>query len=339
MKSDLPVRSLLGEAVEGGAQRRVLGAMDERAADIALAMRKGVPFLMRQSVPIEPELSKLSRARDLEHDVTLAAGPVFSVPLATDPGGSRAMLIFDRNAVAFLLEGALGGSPDDAENGESPELTSPQRAVMTRIADSMLKAVSESLGPLGVKLRRLPATMGSPPEGQFAAITFTLGGPPKTEAADENAVEGFGAPAEAPPPSEKPQPRIVFALGRDALSNAGLGLFTEARQRDDSSKRIPQVLSEVELDVVVELGRVRRKLGEIDSLKVGDVIRLGSIVRQPVILRVQGHPVFRGKPTTSGTQLAVSILERVTGESSAQQIREPDVGAQPLEALPVEMVP
>ena len=328
MKSDLPVRSLLGEAVEGGAQRRVLGAMDERAPEIALAMRRGVPFLMRQSVPIEPQGAKLSRARELEHDIALNAGPVFSVPLATDPGGSRAMLIFDRNAVAFLLEGALGGSPEEAEGGDAPELTSPQRAVMGRIADSMLRAVSDSLAPLGVKLRRLPSTTGTPPEGQFAAITFTLGERPAQAAAAVDD-DGFTA-AEAEPSSNKAPPCIVFALGRDALSNAGLGLFTEARQRDDSSKRIPAVLSEVELDLVVELGRVRKRLGDIDTLKVGDVIRLGSIVRQPVVLRVQGHPVFRGRPTTSGTQLAVTILERMSGDSPAAPPSEPGENSNPI---------
>lgn len=307
MEPEGQVRSMLGEAVEGGAQRRVLDAMDERGNDIALAMKRAVPFLMRRSVALEPEPSKIGVARTIQDELE---GPIYSVPLATDPGGSRAMLLFDRGAVSFLLDGALGGiptaeeTPELEEEGPPKALTSPQRAVMSRLADGMLRAVSDALASLGVRLRRLPASSGTPPEGQFAAITFML---------------GEGAPR-----------KVVVAVARDALQNAGLGLFAEGKQKDSNASRVPAVLSEVELELVVELGRVRRKLADIDNLKVGDTIRLGVPVRAPVVVRVQGQPIFRGRPTTSGTQLAVSILEKVT---SFSMVEPPDVSVAP-EPLP-----
>jgi flagellar motor switch protein FliM len=288
MQEEADVKSMLGDAVEGGAQRRVLDAMDERGTDIALAMKRAIPFLMRRSVPLEPEPSKIGVARALQEELE---GPIYSVPLVTDPGGSRAMLLFDRGAVSFLLDGALGGIPADEaqeleEEGAPKQLTSPQRAVMNRLADALLKAISEALGSLGVRLRRLPPSSGTPPEGQFAAITFLLG-------------EGSSR-------------KIVVAVARDALQNAGLGLFSESKQKDTIQNKVPAVLQEVELELVVELGRIRRKLADIDSLKVGDTLRLGVPVRSPVTIQVQGQPMFRGKPTTVGTQLAVSIVERAT---------------------------
>ncbi len=288
MEGEPQVRSMLGDAVEGGAQRRVLDAMDERGAEIALAMKRAVPFLMRRSVPLEPEPAKIAVARAIQDELE---GPVFGVPLATDPGGSRGLLLFDRGAVAFLLDGALGGVPVDEANeleeeGPPKQLTSPQRAVMSRLSEGLLRAVSDALASLGVRLRRLPASSGTPPEGQFAALTFLL---------------GEGTPR-----------KVVVAVARDALQNAGLGLFSDGKQKDMNASRVPAVLQEVELELVVELGRVRRKLSEVDALKVGDTIRLGVPVRSPVTVQVQGHPILRGRPTTAGTQLAVAIVEKTT---------------------------
>ncbi len=287
---------MLGDAVEGGAQKRVLGAMDERAIDIALALKRAVPFLMRRSVSIESTPSRIATARVIQDDLE---EPVYSVPLATDPGGSRAILLFNRGAVTFLLDGVLGGTPTNEEPEGAEEeapvpLTSPQRAVLGRISDAMLRAISDALASLGVRLRRLPPSSATPPEGQFAALTLTLG--------------------------EGENRKIVLAIARDALQSAGLGLFSESRQKDQSASRIPAVLAEVELELIVELGRVHRRLADVESLKVGDTIRLGVPVRAPVTVHVQGHPIVRGRPTTSGTQLAVAIVERGSAWSPPQEL-------------------
>lgn len=275
-----PPRSLFGDWNKGAAQPRVLGVLDERAQDIASAIRRGVPFMMRRGINLDPGLAVLAKAPELLVELT---GPHFHVPLATDPGGSRAMLVLDVGALSYLLDAALGGDVDDAEPALTREITGPQRAAIGRLMDPIVKLLSDVFLTLGVRFRRLPAATGVPTEGEFAVLTFKIGG--------------------------RRDRSILVAVSRDALASAGAPILQGSR-RGDAESRVPAILANVEVELVAELGRVQRRLASIDSLRVGNVIRLDTPVKSPVIVRIQGKPVFRGRPTTAGTQLAVIVTER-----------------------------
>lgn len=274
-----PLRSLFGDSAKGGPHRS-LGVLDERATEIGAAIRRGVPFLMRKGINLDPGLAVSTKAPALLEGLQ---GPYFHVPLATDPGGSRAMLVLDTGALSFFLDAALGGDVDDAEPAVTRELTNAQRAAIGRLVDPMVKLLSEVFLGLGVRFRRLPAATGTPTEGDVAAITFNVGG--------------------------RDDRKIVVAVSRDALASAGAPMLQGSR-RSDAESRVPGILANVEVELVAELGRVQRRLASIDSLRVGNVIRLDTPVKAPVVVRIQGKPVFRGRPTTAGTQLAVSVIER-----------------------------
>ena len=281
MSEEKAIRSLLADSArEQAGQPRVLVSLDEKSSEFVSAIRRSVPILMRKSVPIEPEAAKLVKGSEL---IGGLQQPYFHVPLVTDPGGARAMLLFEAGAVAYLLEAALGGSADEDSIQTLTEITNAQKAAIGRLAEPMVKLFSDALAPLGVRVRRLPAMAGVGVDGEFAATSFAIAG--------------------------NPERRVVFAIMRDAIPSTGM--MPMSRGRAEHETRVPAILCQVEVDLVAELGRVRRRLSEIDSFRVGDVIRLDTALRSPIQVRVQGKPILKATPTTSGTQLAFSVVERL----------------------------
>ena len=68
----------------------------------------------------------------------------------------------------------------------------------------------------------------------------------------------------------------------------------------------------VPIDAV--LGRVSLPLNDIARLQVGDVIQLGSDLKEPVVLEVGGLPRFQAQPGRQGEQSAVQIVALLSDE-------------------------
>ncbi len=281
MSAEKGIRSLLSDPAQNSAGPRVLSQLDGRARDFESALKRAVPILMRKGVSLDPEPAKLVKAADLTVGLT---APYFHIPLATDPGGSRAFILFDAGAVGYLLEAGLGGNIEANNIPPVTEMTSAQKAAMGRVSDPIARLVSDAMFGLGLRLRKLPGETGLAKEGEFAVLTLTIGG--------------------------NQARKVYIGVTRESLSQMAGGVFPTGRKSDGASK-MPAILSNVELDLVAELGRVRRRLSHIDGLRVGDVIRLETPVRSPVLVRVQSKPMLRARPTTSGTQLAVLVTERL----------------------------
>lgn len=296
------IRSLLSDPGQNGAGPRVLSQIDGRARDFESAVRRAVPILMRKGVSVDPEPARLCKASEL---LTGVAEPHYHIPLATDPGGSRAFILFDPGAIGYLLEAALGGDLDADDLPPVTELTSAQKAAMSRVTDPIARLISDAMFGLGLRLRKLPNESGLPKEGEFAVLGLAIGG--------------------------NKERRIFIGVTRDALSSMAGGVFPGSRKSETASK-MPAILSQVELDLVAELGRVRKRLSLIDALRVGDVIRLETPVRSPVLVRIQGRPLLRARPTTSGTQLAVTVLERL----EEPRLAAPEPRPREIEAVMIE---
>jgi flagellar motor switch protein FliM len=298
------IRSLLTDPGQNAAGPRVLSQLDGRARDFESAVRRAVPILMRKGISLDPEPARLCKAAELTVGVTQ---PLYHIPMATDPGGSRAFIVFDAGAIAYLLEAALGGNLEDDNLGPVTEMTSAQKAAMSRVTDPIARLVSDAMFRLGIRLRKLPGESGLPKEGEFAVVTLAIGG--------------------------NKERRVMIGVTRDALASLAGGVFPTGK-RSDAASKMPAILSGVELDLVAELGRVRRRLSQIDVLRVGDVLRLDTPVRSPVFVRIQGRPILRVRPTTSGTQLAVHVLEKLEEPkvSAPEQVRGREIEAQFIES-------
>jgi flagellar motor switch protein FliM len=71
-----------------------------------------------------------------------------------------------------------------------------------------------------------------------------------------------------------------------------------------------EALSEVCVDVVAELGRMKLGLRRVLALQVGEVLRLATAIDDPICLRVAGVPKLVGAPVISRGQISVEVRGR-----------------------------
>ncbi len=259
------------------------GAMDAVAAAFARAARRSLPFLTRFKGRILPRAVEMA-ARD-----ALAEGlddaPSFTVNLA-GAGGAWATLTLSSQAIGMVLEGSLGGRGAPTPGSLGAELTSPQRALVGRIARSL----AADLGTAIAQVARLDVAITNEEprkESGKAATGFRA-------VCD---VDGTGVPT-----------ALVLTIGAKAFDDSVRE--SQAREAAEVDPRIGDALPEVPLELVAELGRVSLGLRRVLSLKPGDVIRLTTAVDDAVALRIEGIEKFLVSPITSRGQLAVEIRAR-----------------------------
>jgi flagellar motor switch protein FliN/FliY len=73
-------------------------------------------------------------------------------------------------------------------------------------------------------------------------------------------------------------------------------------------------LTEVTVELTVEVGRTRMQLGETMSLGPGSVVTLDRLADKPVDLLVNGRPIARGEVVVIDEQFGLRITEVVGAE-------------------------
>jgi flagellar motor switch protein FliN/FliY len=69
-----------------------------------------------------------------------------------------------------------------------------------------------------------------------------------------------------------------------------------------------EAVGDVEVEVVVELGRAAMTIADILRLNTGSVVGVGTEVGAQLLVRVNGRPVWSGEPVADDDQLAVRIV-------------------------------
>lgn len=289
-------------------------AMRRAAPSLAAGVRRGVPFLGRRRATAtagEPSTVRGSEfGRELEE-------PSYICPLAVEPGGSRAMLALDANAIAFMLEGMLGGDGTDTPKLPKKGLSAPQRAFIDRILGSIVLGLSGALAKsIGLSLTKLPQLVNErSADGVLVQLPIDFRDvAPKTETKKEFTLDDFDAPSlrggANSTPGESPAGSfgtILLAVSKSALNAARAA--TQSKKIERVDWRIAATMREVRVNVVAELGRLKLKLGDLAKLRVGDTLRLDVQVNGEIDVRVENQALFKGRPTTLGSQLAIEIIE------------------------------
>jgi flagellar motor switch protein FliM len=272
-----------------GKERHLKGAMyamSHVAQRFTRSARKTLPFLVKRRARLVAEAVCIV---DLGAERVVERGPVFEIVLEAEDGPAWACLTLGPEALAVMLEGALGGSEKNASSGIGADLTLAQAALVSKLARKLAEDFAEAVKiEVGIILR--PTSARSIPAGDERDAAFADG--LRSECAFE------GMPGDA---------RMAIAMGAEALESASKG---EAEEEDDNDPRMVEAITEVPVEVVAELGRVKLGLRRVLSLEVGQVLRLATAVDDPVIVRVAGVEKFRGAPVISRGQLSVEIRGR-----------------------------
>ena len=86
--------------------------------------------------------------------------------------------------------------------------------------------------------------------------------------------------------------------------------FAEGEQDQPAvADGLEELLADVELEVIIELGRTRKALRDIYALKIGTIVELDKQAREPIDILVNNSPVARGEVMIFDDALAVRVTE------------------------------
>jgi flagellar motor switch protein FliM len=267
--------------------RAAMQAMGRVAVHFARLARRTMPFLVKRRSRLVPGAVAFV---DLGADPRVVHGPVFEVLLEEKDGPGWGCLIINADALAIILEGALGGAGDGASAALGSELTVAQAALVSKVvrqlADDLRRAVREEVGvALDVTLAHGVATG----DERDAAWGDGLG--------VDCVFEGLASAA-----------KVAVSMGAEALEAA-----LKEKDGDEpmlGDPRMAEALHDVPVEIVAELGRVSLGLRRLLTLQPGQVLRLSSAVDDPAVIRVEGVAKFVGSPVISRGQLAIQIKAR-----------------------------
>lgn len=275
----------LAFAMDGDRVRRAAHVLEKERGRLESALRRAVPFLARRGIPVTLGYAKAMPLSAVLQDIE---APIHVTRLAVQPGDGRGAMVFDAGVLALLLDGVLGGDGTSTPKLESEGLTPPQFAVVQGVVTTILRALGETLHTrLGVRLEPLP---GTGPNAEAGGE-----GVPVACALDLSTREGERIG------------RVVLLLPKESLLHVTGGAEQGAAPKADP--RIVAALDDVELEVIVELTRLRMSLGDVTELRVGDTIPLDVPVDGEVTVRTADRVLMRGRPTTVGGRIAVRTVD------------------------------
>ncbi len=96
-------------------------------------------------------------------------------------------------------------------------------------------------------------------------------------------------------------------------------------------------LSDVLMELSVEIGRTRMTVGEMLQLRAGSIVTLERLAGEPVDLLVNGTPIARGEVVIVDEQFGLRVTEIVEGNPAAADLEEPEgagAGGDPINTDP-----
>ena len=266
--------------------RASLALVDAVASRFARLARRSLPFLARYRTSIVAAPAGLVSADRLAE--TAGEPPTFGVQLQSKVGSGWAQLILDAGSIAVILEGALGGTPLLQSSATAAELSTAQRALVSRVASSRARDVCAALAAEGAGIVQ-PVGRDRSHRAEQASSGDVI------HAVCH--VEGLSIPA-----------AVIIAVSPELVAS---GVRDAQREQPGvQDPRMAQALLEVPIELIGELGRLKMSLRRVLNLEVGDVIRLDTAVDDLVPVRIAGSVKLEGVPVASRGQMAVEIKHR-----------------------------
>lgn len=118
--------------------------------------------------------------------------------------------------------------------------------------------------------------------------------------AQSGIAEAAGTPDPEPEPAPAAEQAKPYELGE-----------LQSEEDDDTPSQSLDLLSDVELDLRIELGRTMMRLEEVLQLRGGAVVVLDKLAGDPVDVYVNGRLVARGEVLVMNDNFCVRVTELV----------------------------
>jgi flagellar motor switch protein FliN len=107
------------------------------------------------------------------------------------------------------------------------------------------------------------------------------------------------------------------ALAGDPTGGSGVPFGARSENGADLRR-----LSDVLMELSVEIGRTRMTVGEMLQLRAGSIVTLERLAGEPVDLLVNGTPIARGEVVIVDEQFGLRVTEIVEGDPTAADLQE-----------------
>ena len=216
-----------------------------------------------------------------------------------DPLKGNAVLEIDPAITFSMIDRLFGGTGQGAK--VSRDLTDIEQSVMEGIIVRILANMREAWTQV-IDLRpRLGQIETNPQFAQIVppsemVVLVTL----ETKVGEEEGMMNFCIPyLTIEPIISKLSSQFWFSSVRRSSTTQYLGTLKEK-------------LSDVDMDVVAEIGTINMPIRDVLALRVGDVVRLSTVrVGDPLSLSVGNKKKFYCQPGVVGKKMAVQIIEKI----------------------------
>ena len=216
-----------------------------------------------------------------------------------DPLKGNAVLEIDPAITFSIIDRLFGGTGQGAK--VSRDLTDIEASVMEGIIVRILANMREAWTQV-IDLRpRLGQIETNPQFAQIVppsemVVLVTL----ETKVGEEEGMMNFCIPyLTIEPIISKLSSQFWFSSVRRSSTTQYLGTLKEK-------------LSDVDMDVVAEIGTINMPIRDVLALRVGDVVRLSTVrVGDPLSLSVGNKKKFYCQPGVVGKKMAVQIIEKI----------------------------
>jgi len=211
-----------------------------------------------------------------------------------EPLKGYSLLVLEAPLVFAFVEFFFGGASAQHIKSEGRAFTSIEQRVIQRVVNMALGDLATSwngIAPIN------PEFIGSEINPQFVTIVTPAEIVINVEVLIE--IEDFAG-------------RLFFCIPysmiepvKEKLSSGIHGDKLETDQR--WSKIMTEALRETYVNLSAEIGRLRITFADIMNFKEGNVLNLGKSSTDELILKVEGHPKFKGHPGVSRGNQAIKL--------------------------------
>lgn len=225
--------------------------------------------------------------------------PSFIVVYSMESLNGTALLEISNNIVFSMVDRLLGGPGRGLKKNR--ELTDIEMSIMEDIVDRILELLGEAwssiikTSPIRSGIETNPQFIQQivPPSSVVALISFSI------QVGDSaNGLMNLCIPSDM---LEAILPKLS---ARQWFSRRG-------SRQEEIIKRLKEKLENIKVPIVVELGTAEIKFKELLNLKIGDIIKLDTLVMDPLIVKVGDQPKYLGRPGRINKKIGVKILGNI----------------------------